>query len=522
MRGHSGPFGVVHPRLWAASIIALLLAGGAVACSKTPGSAPPEPRPELLALALTEIHYHPLDEGTVDGDEYEFVELKNTGAAALSLAGVAFDQGIQYPIPAGTTLEPGQFLVVASNASAFQDRYGFAPSGEYTGRLNNTGERITLSDVTRHAPIVSVEYRDTAPWPSAADAAGRSLVPVAANLRDDPGRPVHWRMSFAINGSPGRDDPPIAYVNEILAHTDPPEKDSIELFNPNDAPLDISGWFLTDDKAQPAKFQVPPGTILAPQGFGVFTSDDFNADPQSPLAFSLSEHGEQVYLVTDAMGCAIAFCDGFIFGDQENGVGFGRYVNSVGETQLVRLQTPTLGSENAPPAVGPLVIGEIMYNPAPGGDEYVELQNTGALDLPLSEPSLPDHTWKIDGLGFAFPPSITLAPGEIVLLAPSSVAEATFRAEYGVPAEVRIFTTSQDLADYGAVLTLMKAWKPYGSGSDTVLPFILEETIAFTNTTPWPAAANGTGSSLHRKDLSAYGNDPASWEAGPPSPGRVP
>jgi hypothetical protein len=517
MRGHPGSFGVVRPRLRATPPLALLLAAGALACSKSPHAEPAVLRPELLALALTEIHYHPLDEGTVDGDEYEFVELKNTGVAALSLAGVAFDGGIQFSIPAATTLGAGQFLVVASNAAAFGERYGFAPSGEYTGKLNNTGERITLSDTANHAVIVSVDYRDTSPWPVAPDGAGRSLVPLAANLRDDPSRPVHWRTSFAIHGSPGRDDPPIAYVNEILAHTDPPEKDSIELYNPNDAPLDIGGWFLTDDKTQP-KFQIPAGTILPAQGYGVFTSDDFNADPQSPLAFSLSEHGEQVYLVADAMGCAIAFCDGFTFGDQENGVGFGRYVNSVGETQLVRLQTPTLGSENAPPAVGPLVISEIMYNPAVGNHEYVELQNTGAEDLPLSEPSLADHTWKIDGLGFAFPPSITLAAGETVLVVPSSVSDAAFRAEYGVPADVRIFTTTQSLDDYGAVLTLMKAWKPY----QDVLPFILEEIVAFSNTAPWPAAANGSGSALHRKDLTAFGNDPANWEAGPPSPGLAP
>jgi hypothetical protein len=55
-----------------------------------------------------------------------------------------------------------------------------------------------------------------------------------------------------------------------------------------------------------------------------------------------------------------------------------------------------------------------------------------------------------------------------------------------------------------------------------ILPFILEETIAFSNTTPWPSEANGTGSALHRKDPSAYSNDPANWEAAAPSPGRGP
>jgi hypothetical protein len=517
MRKKLGFFTTDRARTVVPSMIVHVLACGAVSCSKTP-----EPRRELLNLELTEIHYHPLDEGTVSGDEYEFIELKNAGEAVLSLDDVAFTQGIQFAIPAGTTIAPGKFLVVASNAAAFQERYGFVPLGSYAGKLNNSGERITLTDAPAHAAIFSVEYLDKSPWPAAIDAVGKSLVPVAANLKDDPDRPAHWRASFATNGSPGRDDPPIAYVNEILAHTDPPEKDSIELFNPNDSSLDVSGWFLTDNKAIPAKYRIPAGTVLPALGYGVFTQDDFNADPASPVSFSLSEHGEEAYLMADATGCAIAFCDGFAYGDVENGVAFGRHVTSVGEVHLVTLRMPTLGFENAAPAVGPLVIVEIMYNPAVGRDEYIELQNTGTAELPLSEPSVPSHTWKIDGIGFSFPPSITLAAGETVLVVSGAVPEATFREHYAVPPAVRIFTKTEDLADFGAVVTLMKAWKPYTVGAQTILPFILEETIAFGNTAPWPPAANGTGSALHRKDQGAYGNDPANWEAAPPTPGLGP
>jgi hypothetical protein len=515
MRKKLGRFRIGHPLLWAPPMMVHWLGCGAGHSSNIP-----EPRPELLSLKLTEIHYHPLDEGTVSGEEYEFLELKNTGGSVLSLADVAFTQGIQYAIPAATTLEPGQFLVVASNAAAFQERYGFAPSGAYTGKLANTGERITVSDLPANTVIASVEYLDRSPWPVDADGVGRSLVPVAANLADDPDRPVHWRTSFAIHGSPGRDDSPIAYINEILVHTDPPLKDSIELFNPNDSPLDVSGWFLTDRKADPLKYRIPPGTILVARGFGVFDADDFNADPASPESFSLSEHGEEVYLVADSTGCAIGFCDGFTYSDMENGVAFGRHVTSTGEVHLVALQTPTLGGENAPPAAPPLVSSEIMYNPPNGRHEYVELQNDSAAELPLSEASLPSHTWKIDGIGFAFPPSITLAAGETVVVASGAVTEAVFRDEYGVPADVRIFTKSKDLVDFGDVLTLMKSWKPYPVGSQTILPFIVEETVSFRNTTPWPPEANGTGSALHRKDPSSYGNDPANWEAGPPTPGR--
>ena len=100
--------------------------------------------------------------------------------------------------------------------------------------------------------------------------------------------------------------------------------------------------------------------------------------------------------MADEMGCAVAYCDGFAFGDQENGSAYGRHVISTGEVQLTRLQSPDAGERKRPPAVGPLVISEIMYNPPLGGDEYVELQNIGTVELPLSEPSLPEHTWKIE------------------------------------------------------------------------------------------------------------------------------
>ena len=60
--------------------------------------------------------------------------------------------------------------MVAANAAAFQERYGFAPSGTYQGKLNNTGERLTLSDVHADTVIASVEFLDVSPgrWPPTA------------------------------------------------------------------------------------------------------------------------------------------------------------------------------------------------------------------------------------------------------------------------------------------------------------------------------------------------------------------
>jgi hypothetical protein len=131
---------------------------------------------------------------------------------------------------------------------------------------------------------------------------------------------------------------------------------------------------------------------------------------------------------------------------------------------------------------------------------------------------LSEHTWKIDGMGFAFPPSVTLAPGEIVLVS-SAIDETAFRAQYDVPAGVRVFAGAADLADFANTLTLQKAWKPYEEDDLQILPFIVVETMAFTSTAPWPPEASGTGSALRRRDPSAYANDPVNWEAAPPSPG---
>ena len=72
--------------------------------------------------------------------------------------------------------------------------------------------------------------------------------------------------------------------HEILAHTDAPLIDSVELFNPTDRAVDLHGWTMTDDRRAPAKFRFGANTTIAPGGYLVVTSDT--------LGFALSELGE--------------------------------------------------------------------------------------------------------------------------------------------------------------------------------------------------------------------------------------
>jgi len=47
------------------------------------------------------------------------------------------------------------------------------------------------------------------------------------------------------------------------------------------------------------------------------------------------------------------------------------------------------------------------------------------------------------------------------------------------------------------------------------------DSVHYSNSVPWPQAANGLGPSLQRIDERAYGDDPANWRAALPSPGTA-
>jgi hypothetical protein len=366
--------------------------------------------------------------------------------------------------------------------------------------------------------VLAVSFNDRAPWPIAPDGHGFSLVPRRdAPLNSDDG--AAWRASRAPGGSPGADDPepsllPV-FINEVLTRTELPEVDWIELYNPNIAAVDLSGWFLSDDAAAPKKFRIPPGTSIAGGGYYVFTEADFNASPNLAFSFSLDSAGDAVYLSSgEANTNLTGFSDGVEFGVAANGVSFGRYVNSVGEAQFPAQLAPTRGAANAGPRIGPVVIQEIHYHPSAGDDEFLEIRNLTDSAIPLFEPTFPTNTWRIDGLGFKFPTNLTLAAREILLV--TATEPALFRTKYGVPGAGRIVGPfSGTLQDSGERLALQRPEAPGTNG----VPYITVDEVRYNDHAPWPVGADGGGPSLQRHPPSAYGNDPLPWHAARPTPG---
>lgn len=152
-------------------------------------------------LVISEIMYNPVEGGTL-----EFIELRNTSATtALALDGVGFTSGVSWSYSGPATLAPGGTFVLAANAAAFQLKYGFAPNAVFTGSLNNAGERLTLS-LGLNTILRDFTYDNAAPWPTAADGTGRSLVLIAPQRNPDHADPLNWRASTASGGNPGASD----------------------------------------------------------------------------------------------------------------------------------------------------------------------------------------------------------------------------------------------------------------------------------------------------------------------------
>ena len=154
-------------------------------------------------LKVSELHYHPAAFNGVDGDEFEFIELINSGPKALRLQGVFFSDGIEFTFPHGFELAPGQLALLVSNPTTFSLRYPGVPfDGTYIGRLNNAGERIAIS-LPDGTEFLAFSYSDDPPWPVLADGAGYSLEPASIYSTDTPDSPAWWGISEKSGGTPG-------------------------------------------------------------------------------------------------------------------------------------------------------------------------------------------------------------------------------------------------------------------------------------------------------------------------------
>ncbi len=323
-------------------------------------------------------------------------------------------------------------------------------------------------------------------------------------------------------------------VNEVLAHTDPPLQDAIELHNPTATPAPIGGWFLSDSSSNLKKFQVPAGLVIPAFGYLTFLEDDFNGGVGTLAPFTLnSARGDSVYLSqADGLGNLTGYRAQISFGPSANGVSFGRYQTSVG-IDFAPQSVLSLGSANAYPLIGSVVIGELMADPvavpglAAADGEFVELQNRTAGSIPLFDPAHPSNAWRLRGaVDFTFPGGASIpANGRVLVVgfnpATNPAKLAAFAQHYGVPAGVLVFGPfSGRLASAGETLVLERPDNPQTSGPDNgLVPMLEVEHVSWSDAAPWPSTGIGAGASLQRRVAAQYANDPVNWLTGVPSSG---
>ncbi|MEX1111597.1 MAG: lamin tail domain-containing protein, partial [Chthoniobacterales bacterium] len=172
------------------------------------------PTPAQRFLRVSEIQYHPADPRAADtfalpgvtDNDFEYLELVNTGGEELDLTGSVFTAGLTYTFPQ-QTLAPGARLILAKNLAAFALRYPSVTTtvlGPYEGQLDNAGERLEITDPSGEV-VLDFEYKDG--WYPATDGSGRSLV--LRDLQTPPDRfssSTSWGISLDAMGSPGTAD----------------------------------------------------------------------------------------------------------------------------------------------------------------------------------------------------------------------------------------------------------------------------------------------------------------------------
>ncbi len=454
------------------------------------------PSSRRSGLSFSEIMYHPAP--NADGRRTEFVELYNSNPFFEDISGWRLSGDIDYIFPANTVIQGNSFLVVAPVPADVMAAYGITGVlGGFTNAIPNDSGTLRLRKRSGGV-VLEVSYSDQPPWPVAADGTGHSLVLARPTYGEND--PRAWAASASKGGSPGAADPvptgvlENVLINEILAHTDPPLADYIELFNNSTLPADLSGCWLSDDPTT-NKFRIPDGTVLAPRGFVSFV--------ESTMGFSNDASGETLYLVNSNQTRVL---DALRFDGQASGVAFGRYPD--GGPTFNELAACTPGTTNAPLLLRPVVINEIMFAPLSGDadDQFVEIYNRGGTPANIGG-------WRFTaGIDFTFPPGWTIPAGGYCVVAKN--ASRLMTNYTGLNTANLLGNFSGKLSKGGERLALsMPDFVVTADGPflATNRFYIVMDEVTYADGGRWGRWSDGGGSSLELIDAHSDNRQPSNW-----------
>ena len=162
----------------------------------------------------------------------------------------------------------------------------------------------------------------------------------------------------------------MAANNSASGYSDPADghfEDWFELYNPTANPVDLTGYYLTDNLTNRFQFQVPRGYSVAPGGFLLVWADGEEAQNSSNridlhASFKLNQQGEAIGLFAPDG----SLMDAVVFTNQIVNWSRGRFPD--GAANLYFMPTPTPRAPNQIPASSaPVFVSIVQFTPADAG-----------------------------------------------------------------------------------------------------------------------------------------------------------
>jgi len=283
------------------------------------------------------------------GEREPWIELYNAGTGTLSLEGYFlannYDSNLtQWAFPPGSSIAAGEFKIVWADGEP----------GETSGahlhtnfRLNGATGSVALVRLVRAQPQIT-------------DYLTYASLGAALSYGDFPdGQPFTRRILQSVTpGTTNAAKVVSLFINEWMASNtgtlaDPSEfpnqafDDWFELYNPGPDPVDLGGWWLTDNLANPLRFRVPSNGVyvVPPGGFLLVWADEDSSvnRPELPdlhVNFRLSAGREDIGLFASDL----TRIDGVSFTNQVNDISEGRFAD--GASAIYSMATPTPGLPN--------------------------------------------------------------------------------------------------------------------------------------------------------------------------------
>lgn len=282
---------------------------------------------------------------------HEFIELKNVSANAINLRGWKLSDGTTTAtININIDIQPDSFVIICANsAAALFSAFGTSIGVSNFPSLNNDADIITLYSPEGRA-IHTIAYTDQ--WYSNAVKAGGGWTLEMI----DPYNPCtgagNWKA--AVNdggGTPGREN-------------------SVTAGNRDEMPPALVSTFTIDSVTIVAVFDEPLDSISAAVPYHYTLShgmgNPVSAAPRAPLfnevvlRFAAAINKNEVYQLTVK---EVTDCTG----------------NAIGIMNNTKAGWPVPADTHA------VIINELLFNPAPGGYDYIELYNRSSKVVDLKQ-----------------------------------------------------------------------------------------------------------------------------------------